>query len=253
MWRDQRNFGFLSGVFAEKNFATNPFHAKTSSCHTNFMSHEPFPGTISSVVAQAKTRRHLGTRVNIFIDEKFSFALAIELALDYGLRPKFVITPALLDEMLRRDGDARAYARALNYLSYRVRSSKEIRDKLLKDEFPESVIDRVLDRLQKSGQLNDADFAALWVGSRTGSRPRGARALQQELRQKGVDRETIAQSLPSDEDEIANAARALEPKLRLWQNLDERARRDKCLAFLARRGFSYGVSNAALKQIDEDK
>ncbi len=217
------------------------------------MSKEPFPGVISSVVAQAKPRRHLGTRVNVFIDDKFSFALAIELALDYGLRPKFVVTPQLLDEMLRRDGDARALARALNYLSYRVRSAKEIRDKLIKDEFPESVIDRVLKRLQNEKQLDDENFAALWVDHRTNSRPRGARALQQELRQKGVDRETIAQSLPSDEEEIANARRALEPKLRLWDGLDERARRDKALSFLARRGFSYGVSNAALKQIAEDE
>ena len=216
------------------------------------MANEPFPGTISSVVAQAKTRRHLGTRVNVFIDEKFSFALAIELALDYGLRPKFVVTPILLDEMLRRDGDARAYARALNFISYRPRSAKEIRDKLLKDEFPESVTDRVLERLQKSGQLNDENFAALWVENRTLSRPRGARALQQELRQKGVDRETIAASLPDADEETANAKRALEPKLRLWQSLDERARRDKALSYLARRGFSYSTSNNALKQLDDE-
>lgn len=217
------------------------------------MSKEPFPGAISSVVAQPKTRRHLGTRVNIFIDEKFSFALAIELALDYGLRPKFVITPQLLDEMLRRDGDARALTRALNFISYRVRSLKEIRDKLIKDEFPEVVVDRVLERLQKSGQLNDENFAAMWVENRTLSRPRGARALQQELRQKGVDREIIAASLPDVDEEIANARRALEPKLRLWENFDDKAKRDKCLAFLARRGFSYGVSNAALKQIADDE
>jgi SOS response regulatory protein OraA/RecX len=75
--------------------------------------------------------------------------------------------------------------------------------------------------------------------------------LRQELRQKGVDNETIAASLPDQEDETANAMRALEPKLRLWSNLDDKAKRDKCLAFLARRGFSYGTSLAALKNIAE--
>jgi regulatory protein len=139
------------------------------------MSKEPFPGVVSSVVAQPKTRRHLGQRVNVFIDGKFSFALALELALDYGLRPKFVITSALLEEMLRRDGDARAYARALNHLSYRVRSTKEIHDKLLKDEFPDVVIQRVLERLAKEGQLNDENFAAMWVENRTLSRSRCTR------------------------------------------------------------------------------
>ena len=216
------------------------------------MSVEPFAGTISSVVAQAKTRRHLGTRVNVFIDEKFSFSLAVELAIDLGLRPSFVVTPQLLEEMLRRDGDARAYARALNFLSYRPRSSKEIRDKLLRDEFPETVVHRVLERLQQEGQVNDADFASLWVESRTHSRPKGARVLRQELRLKGVEAETIAHSLPDEEQELVNAIEALRPQLRKWTALDERARRDKAFGFLQRRGFNFGAAKNALRVLDEE-
>jgi len=216
------------------------------------MSSEPFAGTISSVVAQAKTRRHLGTRVNVFIDEKFSFALAVELAIDFGLRPNFVVTPALLDEMLRRDGDARAYARALNFLSYRPRSSKEIRDKLVRDEFPETVVHRVLERLQKEGQINDADFASLWVESRTHSRPKGARVLRQELRIKGVEAETIAHSLPDDEQERLNALEAVRPQMRKWNGLDERAQRDKAIVFLQRRGFGFGAALSALRALAEE-
>ena len=216
------------------------------------MAQQPFAGTISSVVAQAKTRRHLGTRVNVFIDDKFSFSLAVDLAIDLGLRPNFVVTPALLDEFLRRDGDARAYSCALNFLSYRVRSSKEIRDKLLRDEFPETVVNRVLERLQKEGQLNDADFANLWVESRTRSRPKGARVLRQELRVKGVESETIAQSLPDEEQELLNAIEALRPQLRKWTDLDERARRDKAFAWLQRRGFNFGIAKNALRVLDEE-
>ncbi len=216
------------------------------------MSSEPFAGTISSVVAQAKTRRHLGTRVNVFIDEKFSFALAVELAIDFGLRPNFVVTPALLDEMLRQDGDARAYARALNFLSYRPRSSKEIRDKLVRDEFPDSVVHRVLERLQKEGQINDADFASLWVESRTHSRPKGARVLRQELRIKGVEAETIAHSLPDDEQERLNALEAVRPQMHKWNGLDERAQRDKAIAFLQRRGFGFGAALSALRALAEE-
>ena len=216
------------------------------------MSKEPFAGTISSVVAQPKARRHLETRVNVFIDDKFSFALAVELAIDLGLRPGFVVSPQLLDEMLRRDGDARAYARALNYISYRVRSAKEIRDKLAKDEFPEAVIVRVLEKLQKNGELNDENFAALWVESRTHSRPKGARALQQELRLKGIDRETIAQSLPDDEQELFNCIEALRPNLRKWNGLESRERQNKVFAWLQRRGFGFSVARNALRTLDEE-
>lgn len=213
---------------------------------------EPFPGVISSVVAQPKARRHLGTRVNVFIDDKFSFSLAIELAIDFGLRPKFVITPQLLEEFLKRDGDARAYARALNFLSYRARSSKEVRDKLLRDEFAESVVARVLEKLQKNGELNDANFSNLWVESRSRSRPRGAQMLKQELRQKGVDNETVAQSLPDADEELANCIEALRPQLRKWSGLEERERQNKAFAFAQRRGFNFSVARTALRALDEE-
>lgn len=216
------------------------------------MSKEPFPGVISSVVAQPKTRRHLGTRVNVFIDEKFSFALAVELAIDFGLKPGFVITPQLLDELLRRDGDARAYARALNFLSYRARSSKEVRDKLLKDEFPETVVVRVLENLHLNGELNDAKFSDLWVESRSRSRPKGAQMLKQELRQKGVDRETIDASLPDSDEELANCIEALRPNLRKWNGLETRERQNKAFAWAQRRGFGFSVARNALRVLDEE-
>jgi hypothetical protein len=52
---------------------------------------QPFPGPISRVVAQQTTRRNLGTRVNVFIDEKFSFALSADIAFKHGLRPGLLV------------------------------------------------------------------------------------------------------------------------------------------------------------------
>jgi regulatory protein len=178
------------------------------------MSREPFPGTVTAVVAQERTRRHLGTRVNVFINDRFSFALDLIMAERYGLRPGLNIDRALLDELLREDGDARAYARALHFLSYRLRTRREIEERLQRDEWPPAVIERVLARLQREGQINDGNFAAAWVESRSLSRPRGARALQFELRKKGVAKESIQEALPDSEQEIANAAEALRRKQR---------------------------------------
>jgi hypothetical protein len=74
------------------------------------------------------------------------------LAERHGLRPGLPIDAALLDQLLREDGDARAYARALHYLSYRPRSGQEITARLQRDEWPPAVIERVLERLQRDGQ-----------------------------------------------------------------------------------------------------
>ena len=216
------------------------------------MPREPFPGAITALESQAKVRKHLGQRVNIFINDRFSFALDASLVMRHGLRLGFVVTKELLTELLREDGDARAYARAVHFMGYRVRSIAEVRARLERDEWPNAVIDRVLQRLAAEGMLNDTNFAATWVEHRSLSRPRGAYALTQELRRKGVARDDITAALPDSEQELDNAVAALRTRLRLWEKLDERARQEKVLGFLQRRGFSYSTARAALRQVDDE-
>jgi len=216
------------------------------------MARTPFPGTITAIEAQTKTRKHLGERVNVFINDRFSFAIAAELVARYNLQPGVLLDAARLDALLREDGDSRAYARALHFLSYRTRSSKEIRERLKRDEWTDEVIERVVERLQREKLLNDSHFAEVWVEHRSLSRPRGAYQLRQELRQKGVDRETIDAALPDADQELENAVAAVERKMRSWSTLDERTRQTKALEFLQRRGFNYSVARAALRRIAEE-
>lgn len=214
---------------------------------------QPFPGTITSLVAQAKKRRGAGTRVNVFVDEKFSFALDIRVIEKFRLAKGSAIDADLLTELLREDGDSKAYAKAMFFLGYRVRSEAEVRQRLKRDEWSDEVIDRVLLRLREQGFLNDENFSNQWVENRSHSRPRGGRMLQQELRQKGVDREIIEAALPDADEESENALAALRPKLRLWQKFDERTAREKGIQFLMRRGFNYGVAKIAWDQSREDE
>jgi regulatory protein len=210
---------------------------------------EPFPGTITSVVASAKVRRHLGARVKVFIDEKFSFSLSLDLALEHGLKKELVIDDALLKVLLRADGDAKATSRALNFLGHRQRSENEVRQKLREKEFSDDVIERVLDKLRRNNLIGDAEFAQSWIENRSLYRPRGARMLQQELRQKGISTEIIAAVLPDQKDELINAISALQKilqsKERAWENLEEKEKYQKATQYLMRRGFNYSICKAA--------
>ncbi|HEX8551258.1 MAG TPA: RecX family transcriptional regulator [Abditibacteriaceae bacterium] len=209
---------------------------------------QPFPGRISSVVMQQKMRPGLGRRVNVFINDRFSFALDAGLAMDRGLRPGLELDQAALDELIGADGNARAYARALSFLGYRARSAKEITDRLARDEWPDTVIARVIEKLRGDGLVDDAAFSAQWVDSR--ARKRGGRALTQELRLKGVDRETIEASLPDADEEASNAREAARRKWENWSALEARERREKTLQFLQRRGFGFGVALSAVKALE---
>ena len=209
------------------------------------------------MAAQAKTRRHLGARANVFIDGKYSFALDIRLAEKHDLRRGVVVDEKFLAQLLEEDGDAKAYARALFFLSYRPRSIAEVRTKLKRDEWPDEVIARVLARLQDEKLLGDENFSTVWVEHRTLSRkPRGAGVLRAELRHKGVDKETIDEALPDSDEELENAIVAmrqiLSSKERAWSTLEAREKQNKLFATMQRRGFNYGVAKTAWNHLQEE-
>ena len=213
----------------------------------------PIPGTISQVVAQEQVRRHLGRRVNVFVDGRFSFALAAELAFQHGLRPGLTLEEEQLKLLLREDGDSRAYVAAMRFIGHRPRSSQEIRRRLAREELTDDVIDRVIERLVREKWVDDGQFAQEWVRARSNTRPRGAGLLKQELRQKGVGKAEIEASLPEPDQEVQNAANALRPRLRRLGSMEERDERQKAIAFLQRRGFNYSVAKAALALLAEEE
>ncbi|RYX82582.1 hypothetical protein EON83_18600 [bacterium] len=216
------------------------------------MARSPFPGIISLVQAQQTVKRHLGPRVNVFIDDKFSFALSTEVAFKHGLRPGLKLDEETIEQLLGEDGESKALQSALTFLGHRARSEAEIRTRLLKDEWTEPVIVRVLERLRNAHLVDDGGFAQNWVENRSRFRPRGGRLLQQELRQKGVAREDIEAALPDSNEEEDNALLALQKSARKWQLPDEREAQRKAIEFLARRGFGYSSAKAAWTRFREE-
>ena len=139
--------------------------------------------------------------------------------------------------------------KALRFLGYRARSMQEVRENLEKHEIPDAVIESTLKRLQENGLLNDQDFAQAWVENRNTFRPRSRRALAVELRRKGLDDDIVQKVLDENVNEDALAMEAARKYLRKVQGLEWQEFRQKLGGFLGRRGFSYGVTFQALRQI----
>ena len=142
----------------------------------------------------------------------------------------------------------RAYDRALNYLSYRPRSTREVSIYLKRKGFDEETIELVVERLTRAGLLDDPGFATYWVADRSQFSPRGSRALRQELRLKGIERDTVEAALEGN-DEVALAVAAGRKKLRLLHNLEEQDFRSRMRGFLLRRGFSESDTRQATAEL----
>lgn len=140
-------------------------------------------------------------------------------------------------------------SRALGLLDQRARSRKELHDRLIAAEFEPDVIDAVLDDLAEVGLINDASFAREWVRQRHVRRGKSARALNLELKDKGVeaaDRAAALEQVTEDSEESV-ARQVAEKKARTLKKVPaDRHERDKFLrrivGTLARRGYSQGLT-----------
>ena len=191
-------------------------------------------GRITALESQKRSR----DRVNVFLDGEFAFGMARLVAA--SLKIGTWLSDEEIAELTSVDGLERAHSRALDYLSYRPRSEAELRDYLLEKEFPESVVEEVLARLNRVGLVDDAEFARYWIDNRARFRPRGGRMLRYELQQKGVASETIEEAL-DDYDELAAVRKVAQEQARRLRHLPPDRFRRRLYARLARRGFSSGL------------
>lgn len=136
---------------------------------------------------------------------------------------------------------------ALRFLETRARSESEVRRRLTGAGYQPTLVDGAITRLRELGILDDEAFARAWVESRDRARPRGERAIRAELRLKGVDQATVDEILDERRTsgegtdaspDVEAARRLLERHTRALARVpDDRARRQRAYALLARHGF----------------
>jgi regulatory protein len=202
--------------------------------------------TMSRKITAFKVQKRNPNRVNVFLDGEFAFGLARIAAA--WLQVGQVLEDEKIIELQAQDESEKAYQQALKFLSYRPRTETEVRRNLEQHDIAEEVIIEVIDRLRRSGLVDDARFAQAWSENRSEFRPRSRKALAFELRQHGLDGEAIEQAL-SDLDDGELAYRAAIKQSRKLNNLEWPDFRRKLSDFLARRGFHYEVIVPVVKRV----
>ncbi len=145
------------------------------------------------------------------------------------------------------------YTIAVKLLSFRPRSEKEIRDKLLQKKAPLEVIDAIIKLLKEQKFINDEDFVNWWREQRTRFRPKSDRVIKQELRRKGIEKELIEKIFEQEEStmysDLDKAKILVKKQLNKISKfpLDEQYK--KLVNYLARRGFDWDTIKAAIDDI----
>jgi regulatory protein len=96
------------------------------------------------------------------------------------------------------------YQRALLILSHRDHSVEELRQKLMKRDFPGAAIEAVLSKLRRDRLLDDSMFSKAFVRGRVRNKPMGRMGLVRELLKRGVSEDIVQDAIGKvlDEEEV---------------------------------------------------
>lgn len=174
--------------------------------------------------------------MNVHLDGRYVFATDLLTAGRWKVGDQLAEA-----EMIRhkeRDERFKAYRMALNYLSYRPRSVREVETHLQGNGFLRKAIIHVLQRLVNENVLDDETFANFWIENRIRFKPRGIYALKWELKQKGVAEEIVGKALKGLV-EFDLARNCVQKKYPAWQDLNRRELNQRIYNYLKNRGFAY--------------
>ncbi len=201
------------------------------------------------IITKIKRLRGKRQRYSVHLDGVPALELSDWTIGKCGLRTGDDLDELTVDKIKSTEAETQAKNIAINYLSYRQRSSKEIIDHLVKKGFLHECAEDVACQLQSARMVNDLEFARVFVRDRLKRKPTGQALLRAQLLAKGITSsmtEMVLAELISPQSQQASALQAAKRKLQVTKyskkNLDKEKRKKRLLDFLLRRGFSYEIA-----------
>lgn len=137
-------------------------------------------------------------------------------------------------------------------LSYRPRSTYEIKTKLDEKGFDNGTIEEVVGHLKRLRYLDDKNFAKLWVETRMKVKPVGSLLMRKDLKDKGLNEGLIEEAIKegqSDYDEFETAMKIAKKRLNFYGKIHKLKAKKRIYDYLVRRGFKFDVVRRVLNEM----
>ena len=142
---------------------------------------------------------------------------------------------------MKADGDYKTvFKRALRILARRDHAKNELKTKLASKTQDIEVVDKVLDKLEENGYLDDRAFAVKYLRYRS-ELGFGPKKIFSEMKNKGIDEQNIQESFDKfDSSWVELAKHVFQKKFGGIKDVEKNPKdHEKKIRFLAHRGFSY--------------
>lgn len=157
-----------------------------------------------------------------------------------------------IEEILYKRGKERA----LYYLKTSDKTSFQMKKKLAEGFYPETVIDRILEFLEKYGYIDDFRYACQFI--QYNQKRKSYQQIKSDLRLKGISREYIEEAFSDMEENCSDEEnpqadiirKYIQKKLKTDMEPQEK---NKIVMALTRKGFKYDEILSILRELEEGK
>ncbi|MGF1633445.1 MAG: regulatory protein RecX [Phycisphaerae bacterium] len=195
-------------------------------------------------ITRIEVQKRRPRRRSVYLDGQFAFGVHENVVAKYRLTVETDLTPEAVLAIEAGEVRQGCFDRAIGLVSRRPHGRAELRGKLVRKDFPDRVVDAVLDQLADYGYLDDAAFARMRAAEAAGRKQQGRRRVRQELMRLQLDEKTVDAAVaevfgPIDEKAQAHAAAA--KRQASLARLDAATARRRLAGYLQRRGFDGDV------------
>ena len=206
-----------------------------------------------------------GEKIHLSLDGEYIATVNADYWFTCGIKSGSEVTPQQLEELLAESARRKMMNKALDLLSMRDYSRRELSDKLVtkawekkeqKDMDLGSLKQQasdICDRLEELGLLNEERFARSYVDELLRRKHLSKSGLKTALIQKGVQRDIIETVLEEVEVDPVEQVRELLATKFKNRDLSDEKQKTRTVNALLRLGYRYGEINAAMDGILEDE
>jgi len=194
---------------------------------------------ITKIEAQKKKGRY-----NIYLNDAFAFGVDEATVVKYALFKGTELTKEQIEEIQHDDCIQQAYQKALHFLNFKLRSTKEVYEKLEKMEFEEDIINEVLGKLHEQNFINDTFYAESYLNQAKFVTFKGPKSIIFDLQKKGISDKVIQTVLEgySLKEQLENAIQIAQAYLKGQKRVTTKVAKQKVKVFVMQKGYSKEIA-----------
>ncbi len=197
-----------------------------------------------------KHQKGRGNKIHLLLDDEYAVTTDINFWLDHYISDGTDISEEEWQDLLKEINYKKALNKCADFLSRRDHSVKELRTKLLRS-VDEISADKAINRYIEAGYLNDEHFCESLVDYLYNTKKYSSNHIRQECYKRGISSDIINHIISEyDIDNVDTILTLINNKYS--SKLEQSNGKEKVIASLQRKGFSYSDIKSAFYRLENE-